>query len=274
MISLDFLKSHKAETAPSLKPPAEWWEKKVAEVKRSNPDYSDEQVRATVGSIWYKQMSKNQRKKRREDEGKKYGKAPVEKSVLSGVSFDMLKATIYQAIDKESFEREPAVVVDCFDKDGKFEEQKVCTIPMVLEEPEEYDNRTFWILLEGLSRSWMGDEAKRAELAGRLVEELSDNIEEEKKAQEKLGELKADETRESNWEKKKRFFFGKSVLWLPSGVNGEVEQRMEKAISVTSKRKKAKDSANTAVVAAQASTDGDGSGSPALQVTDTATVPA
>ncbi len=45
------------------KPPKEWWDKHYDEVKKGNPDYSDEQVRKTVGDIWYHQMSLGQKQK-------------------------------------------------------------------------------------------------------------------------------------------------------------------------------------------------------------------
>ena len=73
---LDDVLSEKKHTDPSLKPPKEWFNKMKAEIRSKNPDYSDEQVSATVGSIWYKKMKKSDRKETREAEGKKYGKAP------------------------------------------------------------------------------------------------------------------------------------------------------------------------------------------------------
>jgi len=45
------------------RPPKDWWEKHVAEVKSGNPSYSDEQVSATVGRIW-SDMNKGQKEYR------------------------------------------------------------------------------------------------------------------------------------------------------------------------------------------------------------------
>lgn len=35
------------------RPPKGWWAQMTREIRRKNPDYSDEQVAKTVGSIWY-----------------------------------------------------------------------------------------------------------------------------------------------------------------------------------------------------------------------------
>ena len=39
------------------KPPSEWFDKHLEEVKKGNPSYNDEQARKTVGDIWYHKMS-------------------------------------------------------------------------------------------------------------------------------------------------------------------------------------------------------------------------
>jgi len=38
-----------------LKPPGEWWDKCVKKIKEGNPEYSEEQVNATCGSMYYQQ---------------------------------------------------------------------------------------------------------------------------------------------------------------------------------------------------------------------------
>ena len=43
------------------KPPKEWFDTKVKEVKEGNPSYSDEVASATVGSIWYNQLSQSKK---------------------------------------------------------------------------------------------------------------------------------------------------------------------------------------------------------------------
>lgn len=65
----------KSESDPSLKPPKEWFDKMEKEIKKSNPDYSDEQVKKTIGSIWYKQLDTKKKKELRGREGKTYGKS-------------------------------------------------------------------------------------------------------------------------------------------------------------------------------------------------------
>ncbi len=65
---------NKPETR-SLRPPKKWFDKKADEVKKGNPEYSEEQVNATVGKIWYENMSEEQREEARHAEGKEYGAA-------------------------------------------------------------------------------------------------------------------------------------------------------------------------------------------------------
>lgn len=50
-------------TGKRKKPPKAWFDKMYAEVKAGNPEYSDEQVRATVGAIWYRNLSPGQKAK-------------------------------------------------------------------------------------------------------------------------------------------------------------------------------------------------------------------
>lgn len=64
---------------PSLQAPKKWWDTMVKQVKKGNPNYDDEQVRATVGNIWAN-LSVEKRKEIRSREGKTYGPAPESKS--------------------------------------------------------------------------------------------------------------------------------------------------------------------------------------------------
>lgn len=54
----------------SAKPPKAWWEKMKKKIKKNNPSYSDEQVRKTIGNIWYNKLSKSKRSELRKKEGK------------------------------------------------------------------------------------------------------------------------------------------------------------------------------------------------------------
>jgi len=45
------------------RPPKSWFDEKSEEVKKGNPDYSEEQVRKTVGNIWYNDLSQYRRNK-------------------------------------------------------------------------------------------------------------------------------------------------------------------------------------------------------------------
>lgn len=66
------------EADPSLAPPKKWFDKMYKNVHKGNPDYSDQRVRDTIGSVWYHNLSKGKRKEIRGREGKKY--APAESS--------------------------------------------------------------------------------------------------------------------------------------------------------------------------------------------------
>ena len=63
----------KKETDPSLKPPKEWWGKMEKRVKKGNPKYSDDQVKKTIGDIWYHELTDSKRSEIRKRYGKKYG---------------------------------------------------------------------------------------------------------------------------------------------------------------------------------------------------------
>lgn len=56
----------------SAQPPKKWFKEMQKEVKQNNPDYTAEQVRKTVGDIWYHKLSEKKKKEIREREGKKY----------------------------------------------------------------------------------------------------------------------------------------------------------------------------------------------------------
>jgi hypothetical protein len=68
------INAKKKETAPSAKPPKQWWNKMEKEVKEGNPDYTEEQIRKTIGRIW-SDLSDKKKSEIREREGKTYKKA-------------------------------------------------------------------------------------------------------------------------------------------------------------------------------------------------------
>ena len=76
---LDLAKA-KPESAPSLKPPKEWWDNAVKSLKAKNPKLSEESVKKIIGDLWANRMKRSSKKEARKAEGKKYGKAPVAKS--------------------------------------------------------------------------------------------------------------------------------------------------------------------------------------------------
>ena len=57
--------------------PKKWWDEKYKEVKKGNPKYDDEQIRKTVGDIWYNEISDSKRKEilKRYEKGKKKKKS-------------------------------------------------------------------------------------------------------------------------------------------------------------------------------------------------------
>lgn len=44
-------------------PPKEFWDKMYAKIKKANPDYTDEQIRATIGDIWYHKIGAKAKEK-------------------------------------------------------------------------------------------------------------------------------------------------------------------------------------------------------------------
>lgn len=72
------------EADPSLAPPKKWWNKMEKKVKSKNKDYSADQVKKTIGNIWYNDLDDAKREEIRKREGKKYGPAEsIGESVVS-----------------------------------------------------------------------------------------------------------------------------------------------------------------------------------------------
>jgi hypothetical protein len=214
----------------SLRPPKQWFDKKCAEVKAGNPDYTEEQVNATVGSIWYKEMSKHQKSERREDEGKTYGKVP-EKEIKKSLFPLLMKKSqkvVHRAEEQLTAQESsiPAIVCEYFDKEGVFEELRVVTAKEVLEDPEKFDSRTFGLLIRNLGKKLsyeygVDDQLKCAQVIIDLAEELEERLREEKDARSKLEEERViGVPLEDNWQKKKEYFMGKSIMNLPVDEEG------------------------------------------------------
>jgi len=58
------------QIAKTRRPPKEWWDKMVKDVKKGNPDYSEDQVDKTIGNIWFNELSDSEREKILDREGK------------------------------------------------------------------------------------------------------------------------------------------------------------------------------------------------------------
>jgi hypothetical protein len=247
----------------SLKPTKEWWDKNYAEVKAANSDYSEEKIEKAVGAIWYKNMSTEQKKKRREDEGKKYGEAKkaVSFSKFSEMRMRLIKsfyhktfthleqpeineltdqslsysyfgeteepqaATIfkgvkgigqprYRAKRNDDLKYNPAVIVSCYDKQGKFESMEVHPAPEILKSPEKYDEDTFWFIIHNLSAERWNHSKEKVELLSKCISELKTRDEEREKEMKKIVAVEPTLEVPSNWELEQRYFFGKSFVFL------------------------------------------------------------
>jgi hypothetical protein len=49
------------EAEAKHRPPKEWFDDMLKDVKDGNPEYSDERARKTVGDIWYNNLSDSKR---------------------------------------------------------------------------------------------------------------------------------------------------------------------------------------------------------------------
>jgi len=213
------------DKVPSTKPPKDWWDKHFpvvrAGLKKAHADWDDkkldEMARATLGNTWHNEMSTKSKKETREAEGKKYGEPPVKKSFMNGLT--LRKALKYQAVQEYEFKTQPVVVADCYEN-GTFKEREIVTAPDVLAAPDRYDVRTFMLMIHALSSDTWNNQPKRLELISTLAGELQERAKEEEKARKEL-EKKAGGIPEkgavgpSNWELKDKFFFGKSMIWMP-----------------------------------------------------------
>ena len=218
------------ESAKSLKPPKIWFDKKCEEVKKGNPDYTEEQVHATVGKIWYEEMSKHQKSERRHEEGKTYGKAPeksMAKSIIPFLSLAKSQKVIHRADEQLTGNESsiPAIVCEYYDKEGTFEEMRVVTAAEVLESPDKFDSRTFAFLIRNLGKKLsyeygFEDQLKCTQVIIDLAEELESRIKEEKEAREKMKAEQPTVELNNNWQKKKEYFMGKSIMNLPIDDDG------------------------------------------------------
>jgi hypothetical protein len=54
-------KEYGMKNPSDVKPPKRWWYKMVKEIKEENPSYNIDQVKKTVGKIWYNRLSQEKR---------------------------------------------------------------------------------------------------------------------------------------------------------------------------------------------------------------------
>jgi hypothetical protein len=129
--------------------------------------------------------------------------------MFKGLQFNLIKGMKYLANEKYEIENDPIVIVDCYDENGVFQKKEVHTVAQVLEDVEKYDQKTFWMLINRLSVNSYGDE-NRVNALYELIGELKKRFDEEKKRREETKETPI-EPMENNWDKKRRYFFGKSL---------------------------------------------------------------
>jgi hypothetical protein len=138
-----------------------------------------------------------------------------QESKISGVTFPLKKSKkeSYQTLQDYDFKSTPFIVVECYTKEHKFIEMQIHTLKDVLDDPEKYDTRAFTLLMEKLSNSYGVDQVEKLKLIIELASKLKTRVEEERKEAEKNKEVYTIKPMEpSNYDLKKRFLFGKSIL--------------------------------------------------------------
>ena len=71
-----------------LKPPSKWYAKMYKQIHKQNDTYSDEQLRNTIGDIWYHQLTPAKRKEIREEK-ERHTDPPNHKTIFSTTCFSM-----------------------------------------------------------------------------------------------------------------------------------------------------------------------------------------
>jgi hypothetical protein len=74
------------------KPPGPWFEEMSAKIRSGNPDYSDEQIRKTVGDIWYNKMSPSKKKEETKKSEGSLKKQATNVSVVQGFADALFKS--------------------------------------------------------------------------------------------------------------------------------------------------------------------------------------
>jgi len=85
----------KGNPITSFKPPKEWYLKMHKQIKEKNPTYSEEQIRDTIGDIWYHKIDEQKRVEIRGRYGKKLGASNP------GEGYEQMDSTDKTTIDPE-----------------------------------------------------------------------------------------------------------------------------------------------------------------------------
>ncbi len=112
--------SIKEASDPSDRPPKDWWDSMYKKVKEGNPSYSEEQVRKTIGDIWYNKLSHGKQKTLRGREGKE------------------LKSSLNQQADHEGWKNQATWAIAMYIDNDKEE------LNSVLEDIKNMDRDEVW----------------------------------------------------------------------------------------------------------------------------------
>lgn len=120
-----------------------------------------------------------------------------------------------QSVEELSYN--PAIIVTEYDKKGSFVETKICTAPMIFEEPDNYNDECFWLLIQNLSKNKWNKTEKRLDFIEDSVKELQKRDKERKKKAKEYADLKVSEPMKAeSYDLREKFFWGaKSFYGVP-----------------------------------------------------------
>lgn len=123
----------------------------------------------------------------------------------------------YTGQNVETLSYNPAIIVTEYDKSGKFVETKLCTAPMIFEEPEAYDDQCYWLLMQNLSKDKWNNTEKRLDFIEDSVKELQKRDKERKKKAKEYADMKLnDSPKAESFDQREKFFWGaKSFYGVP-----------------------------------------------------------
>jgi hypothetical protein len=123
----------------------------------------------------------------------------------------------YTGQSNEELNYLPSIIVTEYDKKGNFVETKICTAPMIFEEPSAYNDECFWLLISNLSKNKWSNTEKRLDFIEDAVKELQSRDKERKRKAKEYATLKENEPlKAESYDLKEKFFWGaKSFYGVP-----------------------------------------------------------